>query len=52
VCAQRDRLLEKGKAKGAIRSAAMHKLLCLAYGVLKSGKPFDADYAKKKLATP
>ncbi|MBC6453291.1 MAG: IS110 family transposase [Hormoscilla sp. SP5CHS1] len=47
-----DRLLERGKAKRAIICAAMHKLLCLAYGVLRSGKPFDADYAKKILATP
>jgi hypothetical protein len=25
----------------------MHKLLVIAYGVLKSGKPFDPDFAAK-----
>jgi hypothetical protein len=24
----------------------MHKLLAIAYGVLRSGKPFDANYGK------
>jgi len=47
-----DRLLERGKAKRAIICAAIHKLLCLAYGVLKSGKPFDSNYTKNLLATP
>lgn len=55
VCAQRfnplvrdlcQRLAEKGKHNLAIIGAAMHKLLCLAYGVLKSRKPFDPNYAK------
>jgi transposase len=26
--------------------ACMHKLLAIAYGVLKSGKPFNADHFK------
>jgi hypothetical protein len=30
----------------------MRKLLCLAYGVLKSGKPFDPNYvANRQLAS-
>jgi len=41
------RLEEKGKEKMAIVGAAMRKLLQLAYGVLKSGQPFDPNYATK-----
>jgi transposase len=41
------RLAEKGKEKMVIVGAAMRKLLQLAYGVLKSGQPFDPDYATK-----
>lgn len=40
----RQRLLERGKSKMAIVGAAMRKLIHLAYGVLKSGKPFDPEY--------
>ena len=39
------RLLAGGKSKMAALGAAMHKLLRLAYGVLKSGRPFDPNYA-------
>jgi transposase len=39
-----DRLAKRGKCKMAVLGAAMRKLLCLAYGVLKSGKPFDPNY--------
>jgi transposase len=39
-----QRLKEKGKSKMLIVGAAMRKLLHLAYGVLKSGKPFDPNY--------
>ncbi len=39
------RLAARGKCKMAVIGAAMHKLLTLAYGVLKSGKPFDPNYA-------
>ncbi len=40
-----ERLAERGLCKMAILGAAMRKLLCLAYGVLKSGQPFDPSYA-------
>lgn len=36
-----ERLTERGKSRMAILGAAMRKLLHLAFGVLKSGKPFD-----------
>jgi len=36
-----DRLLAKGKIKKVALCAVMRKLLVIAYGVLKSGKPFD-----------
>lgn len=42
-----DRLVQKGKHKMTIIAAAMHKLLVLAYGVLKSGLPFDPNYVSK-----
>jgi hypothetical protein len=32
--------------------AAMKKLLHLAYGVLKSGKPFDPDYGNQFCFNP
>jgi transposase len=40
-----DRLDKRNKPKMVIIGAAMRKLLCLALGVLKSGVPFDQDYA-------
>jgi len=42
-----DRLRARGKAKMVIVGAAMRKLLCLAYGVLKSGVPFDPNFSQK-----
>ncbi len=39
------RLEERGKAKMTVVAAVMHKLLVLAYGVLKSGRPFDLNFA-------
>ena len=39
-----DRLAERGKCKMVIIGAIMRKLLHMAYGVLKSGKPFDPQY--------
>ncbi len=39
-----ERLQQAGKPKMVIIGAAMRKLLCLIYGVLKSGKPFDANW--------
>lgn len=38
------RLSAQGKSKMLIIGAAMRKLLHLAYGVLKSGKPFDPHF--------
>lgn len=43
----KERLLSAGKSKMLIVGAAMRKLLCLAFGVLKSGKPFDPNFAQK-----
>jgi transposase len=45
-------LLERGKHKMAVIGAAMRKLLHLAYGIIKSGKPFDPNYGKVKPITP
>jgi transposase len=42
-----DRLQARGKAKKAVLGAAMRKLLCLAFGVLKSGVPFDPHFVEK-----
>ena len=39
-----EKLLAKGKAKKVALVAVMRKLLVIAYGVLKSGKPFDINY--------
>ncbi len=39
-----EKLLTKGKPKKVALVAVMRKLLVLAYGVLKSGKPFDVNY--------
>lgn len=39
------RLTAAGKPKMLILGAAMRKLLCLAYGVLKSKRPFDPNFA-------
>ncbi len=41
-----SRLLSKGKPKKLAIVAVMRKLLVIAYGVLKSEKPFDVGYAK------
>lgn len=45
VRALRNRLLEAGKHKMQAVGAAMHKLIRLLYGVICSGKPFDAHLA-------
>jgi transposase len=39
------RLLAKGKAKMAALGAAMRKLVHLCFGVIKTRKPYQADYA-------
>ena len=41
----RQRLLDAGKAKMLIVGAAMRKLVHVIYGVLKSGRPFNAKLA-------
>jgi len=41
-----DGLRERGKCKMAVIGAAMRKLIHLSYGVLKTGKPFDPNWAK------
>jgi len=41
-----DGLQARGKCKMAIIGAAMRKLIHLAFGVLKTGKPFDPNWAK------
>lgn len=42
-----QRLAAQGKSKMVIVGAAMRKLLHLAYGVLKSGQPFDPHFASR-----
>jgi transposase len=39
-------LRERGKSKMSVICAVMRKLLHLAYGVLKTGKPFDPEWVK------
>jgi transposase len=39
-------LLNRGKSKMSVICAVMRKLVHVAYGVLKSGKPFDPQWAK------
>ncbi|MEO7576993.1 MAG: IS110 family transposase, partial [Massilia sp.] len=45
-----ERLLANGLPKMAVICAVMHKLTHLIYGVIRTGKPFDANYLSKKLA--
>lgn len=45
-----DRLRATGMAKKAVIGAVMHKLAHLLYGVIHTGKPFDANYLSKGLA--
>ena len=42
-----ERLRDKGKPKMQIVATAMRELLHLCYGVLKSGRPFDPNFAPK-----
>ena len=46
ITAMSVRLKERGKCPMQIIGAAMRKLIHLAYGVLKSGKPFDPSIVK------
>ena len=45
------RLRLQNKDSMVIVGAAMRKLFQLAYGVLKSGQPFDPNFATKLQAT-
>ncbi|MEA2175455.1 MAG: transposase, partial [Blastocatellia bacterium] len=40
-------LQERGKSQMSVICAVMRKLIHLAYGVLKSGQPFDPEWAKR-----
>jgi transposase len=40
-------LRARGKNRMAVIGAAMRKLIHLAYGVLKTGKPFDPEWAQR-----
>ncbi len=40
-------LRQRGKSKMAVIGAVMRKLIHLAYGVLKTGKPFDPEWAQR-----
>ena len=46
-----QRLLDAGKAKMAVLAAVMRKLLLLAFAILKSGRPFDPNYAARFVLT-
>lgn len=50
VAAFWDRLKAQNKPGKLIVEACMHKLLAIAYGVLRSGKPFDANHLKPAVA--
>lgn len=39
-------LLKRGKSKMSVICAVMRKLIHVAYGVLKTGKPFDPEWSK------
>lgn len=41
-----ERLVARGKARKAALVACMAKLLRIAYGVLRSGQPFDPDHTR------
>jgi transposase len=45
-----ERLALGGMTKKAVIGAVMHKLAHLIYGIIKTGKPFDANYLAKGLA--
>lgn len=45
-----ERLLSTGHSKKAVICAIMHKMTHLIYGVIRNGKPFDANYLSKPLA--
>jgi hypothetical protein len=45
-----ERMRANGLAPKAVIGAAMRKLVHLIYGVIKSGKPFDAEIPLKGIA--
>lgn len=45
-----NKLKTQGKPGKVIVVACMHKLLAIAYGVLRSGKPFDPDHLQHQSA--
>jgi transposase len=47
-----ERLQKRGKLPKVILGAVMRKLIHLAFGVLKSGKPFDPHYEQNMQVTP
>jgi transposase len=47
-----QRLLLSGLRPMEAIGAAMHKLLRLIFGILKTGKPFDPNYLEKMAVTP
>ena len=52
IAAMAVRLRERGLAPKAIVGASMRRLAHLIYGVVKSGKPFDARIPVAGLAIP
>jgi transposase len=50
VAAFWNKLKAQGKPGKVIVVACMHKLLAIAYGVLRSGQPFNADHLKPQAA--
>lgn len=52
VCDLTQRLRKIGKPKKVVVGAAMRKMMRLVYGVLKSGQPFDPNYAGNFQITP
>lgn len=49
---QAARLTKAGKPRLSIITASMRKLICIAYGVIKSGHPFDPKYPRRVSAAP
>ena len=47
-----SRLLQKGLTPLQVVCAAIHKLLHLIFGILKSGMPFDPNYLQVPAFTP
>ncbi len=43
-----QRLKSRGKAPKVARCAAARKLVLLAFAIVKSGQPFQADYQTKQ----